>query len=106
MLNYQLLELMKINILMINLMNLRNKVLMYLFEDAAKHKKNEIFNIKYQSVDNVFLYSHLCNMFEKVGIDIFNTDIIETYKKLEKAYNQKNDGLDTTKKVFNDNEAE
>ena len=83
-----------------------NKVLMYLFEDAAKHKKNEIFNIKYQSVDNVFLYSHLCNMFEEVGIDIFNTDIIETYKKLEKAYNQENDGLDTTKKVFNDNEAE
>ena len=83
-----------------------NKVLMYLFEDAAKHKKNEIFNVSYQSVGNVFLYSNLCNMFKEVGINIFNTEIIETYRSLKKEYNQEVTTLDTTQKVLNENEAE
>jgi len=53
-----------------------NKVLMYLFEDAAKQKKGEIFRDNQKSSGDVLLYSSLCENFQKVGISIFCDDIV------------------------------
>lgn len=44
----------------------KDKVLMYLFEDAAKQKRNQVFNNDFSR------YSELCNNFDSIGIDIFN----------------------------------
>ena len=57
----------------------KSKVLMYLFEDAAK-------SIKYTVFDSIpkekLSYSHICTKFESKGIDIFNKEIKDFYKKL------------------------
>ena len=53
-----------------------NKVLMYLFEDAAKQKKNDIFRDNQKVDGEVFLYSALCENFRKIGISIFCDDIL------------------------------
>lgn len=45
----------------------KNKVLMYLFEDAARARRQELFNDKINSK----LYSEICNEFDKKGIYIF-----------------------------------
>ena len=44
-----------------------SKVLMYLFEDAAKMKVKDLFNVD----NNRFIYSEVCKKFEKDGIDVF-----------------------------------
>ena len=44
-----------------------SKVLMYLFEDAAKMKVKDLFNVD----NNRFIYSEVCKKFEKNGIDVF-----------------------------------
>lgn len=55
-----------------------NKVIMYLFEDAARQKPGRIFEL-----DNAKTrYSALCKDFEKNGINIFVANIVEEYKKL------------------------
>lgn len=43
----------------------KSKVLMYLFEDAAKMKRN-FFNC------DKYIYSEICNEFDKKGIEVFN----------------------------------
>lgn len=45
-----------------------NKVLLYLFEDAAKHRRREIFNIE----DERMIYSEIVLDFERKGIELFN----------------------------------
>lgn len=47
----------------------KNKVIMYLFEDAAKRRPSDIFVPNGDG--NAFLYSDICNRFEKVGTKIF-----------------------------------
>ena len=50
----------------------KNKVIMYLFEDAAKQKKARLFEGCFQ---NNSRYSEICREFEAKGVGIFNHDI-------------------------------
>ncbi|MGF6376538.1 5-methylcytosine-specific restriction protein B [Clostridiales Family XIII bacterium PM5-7] len=50
----------------------KNKVLMYLFEDAAKQKRSSLFE---GCFDNSSRYSEICKEFEIKGIGIFNSEI-------------------------------
>lgn len=50
----------------------KNKVIMYLFEDAAKQKRPKLFEGCFQ---NNSRYSEICREFEKKGVEIFNHDI-------------------------------
>ena len=50
----------------------KNKVIMYLFEDAAKQKRSKLF----EGCSNGYSrYSEICKEFDKKGIGIFNRDI-------------------------------
>ena len=50
----------------------KNKVIMYLFEDAAKQKRAKLFEGCFQ---NSSRYSEICKEFEAKGVGIFNQDI-------------------------------
>ena len=50
----------------------KNKVIMYLFEDAAKQKRARLFEGCFQ---NNSRYSEICREFETKGVGIFNHDI-------------------------------
>lgn len=50
----------------------KNKVIMYLFEDAAKQKRSRLFEGCFQNSNR---YSEICREFEAKGIGIFNRDI-------------------------------
>lgn len=50
----------------------KNKVIMYLFEDAAKQKRSRLFEGCFQ---NSSRYSEVCREFEAKGVGIFNHDI-------------------------------
>lgn len=50
----------------------KSKVIMYLFEDAAKQKRPKLFE---GCFENSSRYSEICREFEKKGIGIFHHDI-------------------------------
>lgn len=50
----------------------KNKVIMYLFEDAAKQKRPKLFE---GCFENNSRYSEICREFEKKGVGIFHHDI-------------------------------
>lgn len=50
----------------------KNKVIMYLFEDAARQKRAKLFEGCFQ---NSARYSEICREFDMKGIGIFNHDI-------------------------------
>lgn len=50
----------------------KNKVIMYLFEDAAKQKRSKLFEGCFQESSR---YSEICKAFETKGVGIFNQDI-------------------------------
>lgn len=50
----------------------KNKVIMYLFEDAAKQKRPRLFEGCFL---NSSRYSEICREFEAKGVGIFNHDI-------------------------------
>lgn len=50
----------------------KNKIIMYLFEDAAKQKRAKLFEGCFQ---NNSRYSEICREFEAKGVGIFNHDI-------------------------------
>lgn len=50
----------------------KNKVIMYLFEDAAKQKRSSLF---VGCFENSNRYSEICREFEEKGIGIFNNEI-------------------------------
>ena len=58
----------------------KNKVLMYLFEDAGKSKRDYLF--EGSKDDNDFTYSKICKDFDSKGINIFNSKIIREYKSI------------------------
>lgn len=58
-----------------------NKVIMYLFEDAARQKHSKIFDLGNGKVR----YSKLCADFYKKGISVFVTDIVEKYEDFVKG---------------------
>lgn len=53
----------------------KTKVLMYLFEDAARSIRSKIFS---GAKESAFRYSDLCREFDRVGIQIFNREIVDT----------------------------
>ena len=58
-----------------------NKVIMYLFEDAARQKHSKIFDLGNGKVR----YSKLCADFNKKGISVFINDIVEKYEAFVKG---------------------
>jgi len=50
----------------------KSKVIMYLFEDAAKQKRPKLFE---GCFENSSRYSEICREFEEKGIGIFHHDI-------------------------------
>ena len=50
----------------------KNKVIMYLFEDAAKQKRSSLFEGCFQNSNR---YSEICKEFDEKGIGIFNREI-------------------------------
>lgn len=52
----------------------KNKVIMYLFEDAAKQRRTEIF----KGCDEVTRFSAVCEAFDKNGIEIFGREIADS----------------------------
>lgn len=59
----------------------KNKVLMYLYEDAAKAKPYLLFEGSTEKT-----YSKICNDFDEKGIDIFHKDIIMKYNSLKEKH--------------------
>lgn len=54
----------------------KNKVLMYLFDDAAKQKREDFF----QGVENSNRYSVICKEFEQNGLQIFDHKVSKKYE--------------------------
>lgn len=55
----------------------KGKVLMYLIEDAAKQRKNSLFDDKYSHIT----YSLICEEFNKKGVNVFNNNISKEFDK-------------------------
>ena len=55
----------------------KSKVLMYLFEDAAKQHRNQLFD-----GCNASRYSGICSAFDALGIEIFGESFIELYNQI------------------------
>lgn len=51
----------------------KNKVLMYLFEDAGKRIQSDLFSGCSKDSNR---YSSICNAFDKKGVEIFNNEIV------------------------------
>ena len=51
----------------------KNKIIMYLFEDAAKAKRNDLFSGAREN--NNVIYSRVCELFDIIGIEIFCDNI-------------------------------
>ena len=54
----------------------KNKIIMYLFEDAAKAKRNDLFAGAREN--NNVIYSRVCELFDSKGIEIFCDNIKDT----------------------------
>ena len=50
----------------------KNKVLMYLFDDAAKQKRSKLFNLEDK---DILIYSSICEEFDQKGVAIFCDNI-------------------------------
>ena len=51
----------------------KNKIIMYLFEDAARSRRNELFSGVKENSN--LTYSQICNSFEEKGVNIFCENI-------------------------------
>lgn len=56
----------------------KSKVIMYLFEDAAKQIRGKLF-----SGCDSSRYSAICDAFDSMGIEIFGADFVELYNRTE-----------------------
>ncbi|WP_407377562.1 McrB family protein, partial [Methanobrevibacter sp.] len=52
----------------------KNKIIMYLFEDAAKSKRNDLFSGARKN-ESYITYSKICEEFDKMGLEIFCDNI-------------------------------
>lgn len=59
----------------------KNKVIMYLYEDAAKQHKHKLFDGCNSAGYSTAKYSSVCEAFEKMGIHIFGDSFKELYDK-------------------------
>jgi hypothetical protein len=55
----------------------KSKVIMYLYEDAAKQHKHKLF----AGCEDTTKYSAVCDAFDRIGIQIFGEDFEESYYK-------------------------
>lgn len=69
-----------------------NKVIMYLFEDAARQRQDKIF---LKEENTVLRYSKLCLKFRKEGLAIFTEAVNTAYKQYKKEYDDKINANDT-----------
>ena len=68
-----------------------SKVLMYLFEDAAKMKAKQLFNVD----EKKFIYSEVCKKFEAEGLNVFKFnegDVVEEHDIAIKKDDAPSDG--------------
>ena len=68
-----------------------SKVLMYLFEDAAKMKAKQLFNVD----EKKFIYSEVCKKFEAEGLNVFKFnegDVVEDHDIVSKENAVPTDG--------------
>lgn len=61
----------------------KNKVIMYLYEDAVKQKSRILFKGASQKEGQVMPYSYICEKFDEKGIFIFSTSISDKFKDNE-----------------------
>lgn len=61
----------------------KSKVIMYLYEDAAKQYKNRLFDGCNRGKYSSKKYSSVCDAFDEFGIGIFGESFIEIYDKKE-----------------------
>lgn len=59
----------------------KNKVIMYLYEDAAKQHKHKLFS----GCEDTTKYSAVCESFDRIGMQIFGEDFEEAYYKPQKG---------------------
>lgn len=59
----------------------KSKVIMYLYEDAAKQHKHKLFS----GCEDTTKYSAVCDSFDKIGILIFGEDFEEVYYNPQKG---------------------
>lgn len=52
----------------------KNKIIMYLFEDAAKSRRNDLFSGARKNNENI-TYSQICEVFDEKGLEIFCDNI-------------------------------
>ena len=64
----------------------KNKVLMYLFDDVAKHKRSLLF----EGCPKPNIYFEICKTFETKGINIFSNNIIKQYYEKNNLNNRNN----------------
>lgn len=57
----------------------KNKIIMYLYEDAAKQHKNKLFDGCNSAGYSTAKYSSVCDAFDEIGIDIFGDGFKELY---------------------------
>lgn len=59
----------------------KSKVIMYLYEDAAKQHKHKLFS----GCEDTTKYSAVCDSFDEIGIQIFGEDFEEVYYNSQKG---------------------
>ena len=52
----------------------KNKLIMYLFEDAARSRRNDLFSGARKNDENI-TYSRICEVFDEKGLEIFCDNI-------------------------------
>lgn len=62
----------------------KNKIIMYLFDDAAKHKRSMIFS----GCDINNIYSEICKEFDEKGIFIFSEKVQEKFPREHRVINE------------------
>ena len=62
----------------------KNKIIMYLFDDAAKHKRSVIFS----SSETNNIYSEICKEFDEKGIFIFSERVQEKFPYQDRVINE------------------
>ena len=62
----------------------KNKIIMYLFDDAAKHKRSVIFS----GSETNNIYSEICKEFDEKGIFIFSERVQEKFPHQDRVINE------------------
>ena len=82
----------------------KHKVLMYLFDDAAKQKRSKLFE-GIQLESSRYRYSKICEAFEEKGIAIFNSSIRENVTPLNNIPGAKDPNLVSRTEDWKDSDA-